>query len=148
MCLRESSYSDSDDDDSDGMPDDDDVDPDPPLFVDDVNPDPPLFVPFAGVNHDANAGENCEGIAIEAHEPVPVADEGEDEDQDVGPEPEPMEMANEDEDEDDDDKEAKRMDDRYGPRTSEYNLRPRRPSNYAHLHATMEYIVMTQHTLK
>ena len=60
-----------------------------------------------------------------------------------------MEMATVEtnKDEDDDNTEAKQMDDQYGPRTSEYNLRPRRPSNYAHLHATMEYIVMTQHTL-
>jgi hypothetical protein len=36
----------------------------------------------------------------------------------------------------------------YGERTGAYNLRPRRPRDYSHLHTTMEDIVMTQHTIK
>lgn len=40
------------------------------------------------------------------------------------------------------------MNQRYGERLGAYNLRPRRPRDYSHLHTTMENIVMTQHTLK
>jgi hypothetical protein len=40
------------------------------------------------------------------------------------------------------------MDAKYGPRQSEYDLRPRRPRNYSHLHATLEGIAMTQHSMK
>ena len=39
------------------------------------------------------------------------------------------------------------MDQRYGPRTSEYNLRPRREPDFGHLHTTSEQIVMTQHSV-
>lgn len=40
------------------------------------------------------------------------------------------------------------MDARYGPRTSDHNLRPRRPRDYSHLHTVLEHTVMTQHNLK
>ena len=40
------------------------------------------------------------------------------------------------------------MDDTYGPRNHEYNLRPRRPRDYSHLHTTLESTVMTQYSLK
>jgi Reverse transcriptase (RNA-dependent DNA polymerase) len=40
------------------------------------------------------------------------------------------------------------MDLRYGTRNSEYNLRPRRPQNYSHLHGTLGHICMTQYNLK
>ena len=40
------------------------------------------------------------------------------------------------------------MDTKYGNRTSQYELRPRRPHDYSHLHTTFESIVMTQHNMK
>jgi Reverse transcriptase (RNA-dependent DNA polymerase)/Zinc knuckle len=40
------------------------------------------------------------------------------------------------------------MDLRYGTRNSEYNLRPRRPRDYSHLHGTLGHICMTQYNLK
>jgi hypothetical protein len=43
---------------------------------------------------------------------------------------------------------GQQMDQRYGQRTGAYDLRPRRPRDYSHLHTTLEDIVMTQHTLK
>ena len=59
-----------------------------------------------------------------------------------------------------DDKEADNidndMDTKYGPRTQQYNLRPRKPRDYGHLHATtdgnlnatLESIAMTQHGMR
>jgi hypothetical protein len=43
---------------------------------------------------------------------------------------------------------AQAMDEKYGARTGRYGLRPRRPRDYGHLHATLESIVMTQMNLK
>jgi hypothetical protein len=40
------------------------------------------------------------------------------------------------------------MDEQYGIRTGAYNLRPRKPRDYSHLHATLEETVMTQHSMK
>ena len=37
---------------------------------------------------------------------------------------------------------------RYGPRNDHYDLRPRRPRDYSHLHATIDHICMTQYNLK
>ena len=39
------------------------------------------------------------------------------------------------------------MDERYGPRSATYNLRPRKPRDYSHLHATLKQIAMTQYSL-
>jgi hypothetical protein len=40
------------------------------------------------------------------------------------------------------------FDDRYGPRTSVHNLKPRRPRDYSHLHTILEDTVMTQMLMK
>jgi hypothetical protein len=40
------------------------------------------------------------------------------------------------------------MDLRYGSRTSHYDLRPYKPRDYSHLHATLEHIALTQYYLK
>ena len=40
------------------------------------------------------------------------------------------------------------MNARYGKCNGAYNLRPRRPRDYYHLHATLESIVMSQHLIK
>jgi hypothetical protein len=40
------------------------------------------------------------------------------------------------------------MEHQYGPRNNEYDLRPRRPRDYSHLHATLEHTVMTQYSMK
>jgi hypothetical protein len=40
------------------------------------------------------------------------------------------------------------MTDTYGERSEEHNLRPRRPRDYSHPHATLEGIAMTQHSVK
>jgi len=40
------------------------------------------------------------------------------------------------------------MNERYGERSGTYNLRARKPRDYGHLHATLEHIVMTQHSIK
>jgi hypothetical protein len=40
------------------------------------------------------------------------------------------------------------MGDLYGARNSDYGLRPRRPRDYSHLHATLEHTVMTQYSMK
>jgi hypothetical protein len=37
---------------------------------------------------------------------------------------------------------------RYGACSGRYDLRPRRPRDYSHLHATMHHICMTQYNLK
>jgi hypothetical protein len=47
--------------------------------------------------------------------------------------------------EDDDEDHEIEANSRYGKRTEEHNLRPRRPRNYGHLHTTLEHVVMTQH---
>ena len=36
---------------------------------------------------------------------------------------------------------------KYGPRTAQHNLRPRKPRDYGHMHATLASIVMTQHSV-
>jgi hypothetical protein len=36
----------------------------------------------------------------------------------------------------------------YGMRTNAQNLRPRRPRDYGHLHATLEGAILSQHSLK
>ena len=41
----------------------------------------------------------------------------------------------------------KDMDTKYGARSGKYELRARRPRDYAHLHATLESIVMTQYSM-
>ena len=40
------------------------------------------------------------------------------------------------------------MDLQYGPRSGNYDLRPRRPRDDSHLHATMDHICLTQYNLK
>ena len=40
------------------------------------------------------------------------------------------------------------IDETYGARSGKYDLRPRRPRDYAHMHATLESTVMTQHNIK
>jgi recombination DNA repair RAD52 pathway protein len=40
------------------------------------------------------------------------------------------------------------MDEQYGPRSNAYNLRPRKPREYSHLHAVLEETVVTQHFMK
>ena len=40
------------------------------------------------------------------------------------------------------------MDQAYGARNSGYDLRPRRPRDYSHMHTTLESIVMTQYNIK
>ena len=40
------------------------------------------------------------------------------------------------------------MDQQYGQRTAAYNLRPRKPRDYGHIHATLEDTVMTQMSMK
>ena len=40
------------------------------------------------------------------------------------------------------------MDAKYGTRSSGYELRPRRPWDYSHMHTTLENTVMTQHNMK
>ncbi|KAI2491389.1 Reverse transcriptase (RNA-dependent DNA polymerase) [Fragilaria crotonensis] len=40
------------------------------------------------------------------------------------------------------------MDEAYGPRNSEYNLRPRKPRDYGHIHTILESTAMTQHSVK
>ncbi len=60
--------------------------------------------------------------------------------------PEPDENIENEENEEDNIAQA--MDEKYGARTGAYGLRPRRPRDYDHLHATLESIVMTQMNLK
>ena len=40
------------------------------------------------------------------------------------------------------------MDERYGHRSGHYDLRPRKPRDYSHMHATLEHIALTQYNLK
>jgi hypothetical protein len=40
------------------------------------------------------------------------------------------------------------MDLRYGKRMTLHNLHPRRPQDYGHLHATLEGIMLLQHSMK
>lgn len=40
------------------------------------------------------------------------------------------------------------MDDVYGPRTGQYNLRPRKPRDFSHLHTALEATCMTQYSVK
>lgn len=39
------------------------------------------------------------------------------------------------------------MDTKYGERGGQYNLRPRKPRDYGHLHTTLEYTCMTQYSI-
>jgi hypothetical protein len=55
---------------------------------------------------------------------------------------------NDDDDNNDDSDDEQKMNKLYGPRTSAYDLRPRRPHDYGHLHTTLDGIMMTQHSLK
>jgi hypothetical protein len=55
---------------------------------------------------------------------------------------------NDDDDNNDDSDDEQKMNKLYGPRTSAYDLRPRRPRDYGHLHTTLDGIMMTQHSLK
>ena len=59
-----------------------------------------------------------------------------------------VEIAAERQDDTDDLPLGQEMDEKYGPRTGEYELRPRRPRDYCHLHTTLESTVMTQHNMK
>jgi hypothetical protein len=43
---------------------------------------------------------------------------------------------------------AEQMDLRYGPRTSHYDLRARRPRVYGHLHAVLQHTTFTQYSFK
>jgi len=40
-----------------------------------------------------------------------------------------------------------KMNTRYGTRTEEHNLRPRKPRDYGHIHTTLEHTCMTQHSV-
>jgi hypothetical protein len=40
------------------------------------------------------------------------------------------------------------MNELYGERTAAYNLRPQKPRDYGHIHATLEHTVMTQMNMK
>ncbi len=40
------------------------------------------------------------------------------------------------------------MNEQYGERTAAYNLRPRKPRDFGHIHATLEHTVMTQMNIK
>ena len=40
------------------------------------------------------------------------------------------------------------MDQQYGERTAAYNLRPRKPRDYGHMHTTLEHTMMTQFSMK
>jgi hypothetical protein len=40
------------------------------------------------------------------------------------------------------------MDAKYGTHTNAYQLRPRKPRDYGHLHATLEHTAMTQYNMK
>lgn len=40
------------------------------------------------------------------------------------------------------------MNEQYGERTTAYNLRPRKPRDYGHIHATLEHTVMTQMNMR
>jgi hypothetical protein len=61
---------------------------------------------------------------------------------------EQVEIAAELQDDTDDLPLDQEMDNKYGPRTGEYELRPRRPRDYSHLHTTLEGTVMTQLNMK
>ena len=49
---------------------------------------------------------------------------------------------------DDDGTDLVNLDNIYGPRTTAYNLRPRRPRDYSHLHINLEETCMTQFSVK
>jgi hypothetical protein len=40
------------------------------------------------------------------------------------------------------------METKYGTLNNQHNLQPRKPRNYGHMHATLESIFMTQHSVK
>jgi hypothetical protein len=86
----------------------------------------------------------------DAEPPAGTANSDDNTDEDTVGANENDETANEnDEDEDDETNEIEQvMNAKYGPRQSKYDLRPRRPRNYSHLHATREGIAMTQHSIK
>jgi hypothetical protein len=43
---------------------------------------------------------------------------------------------------------AQQMDERYGPRNNNYNLRPRHARDYSHLHTVFTSTILTQHSMK
>jgi hypothetical protein len=98
---------------------------------------------YDGINPDEQQGDNQRDNKNESDdEQQPAAeptnnDEGNDEQQVA----EPMNDAEHNEN-------IQQLDERYGARTTAYNLRPRRPRDYGHLHTTLESVMMTQHSLK
>ena len=116
----------------------DDVNDMPP-DVDNVDVDDMPMPPMIARNND-NDVENAELAAAE----------------NVGNDVENAELAAEnlevvDEDENADDAPVNVedvMDIKYGTRLGNYNLRARKPRDYSHIHATLESIVMTQHSVR
>jgi Reverse transcriptase (RNA-dependent DNA polymerase) len=145
-------YADADDDD-DG--DDGDGNDNQPVNVYDI--------PIAGVylnnNDDNNDGVNPnedddeDQIEVLQNEPVnenivnenivEILDNAVEDELMVDPDLPPMADEEENEEEIEND-----MNIRYGPRTENYDLRPRRPRDYGHLHATLESTTMTQYSMK
>jgi hypothetical protein len=151
-----------DDDDAD----DDSYDPDDDPETDDDDDDDHLLDDddhaIAGVyNHDnQNANNNHnqnqnQDISDDESDNEPSEDESS---VDIEQNETENENGNEDEDENQNQNEndttalteetAQGMDDKYGARTQDHNLRPRKPRDYRHLHAILEGTAMTQHSVK
>ena len=138
------------DDSSDGDPDDDDN-----QHIDIAGVHHPA-ANIAGVDHENNDNDNGENDDNNAN--AEVADDVEvakDADQEHGEaeagnqEAEGTEAANQDETNTDTPQLIEQeMEEKYGQRTGQYALQPRRPRDYNHLHATLASTVMTQHSMK
>jgi hypothetical protein len=113
--------------------------------VDDKSEIPHLDIPMNDYVEDGNMLENMETIEndekmneteimVENHEPTETEDY----------ENKQSLIFNENENTDFE----RKMESRYGPRTNNYDLRPRRLRDYSHLHATVDHLTLTQYSLK
>jgi hypothetical protein len=124
----------------------------------DATIDPP---PAPAANFPAMAGELAGVLELELAHDAPIAgvydaeppvgtannDNNSDGDSTVGAN-ENDETANENDEDDETNEIEKVMNAKYGPLQSKYDLLPRRPWEYSHLHVTLEGIAMTQHSMK
>jgi hypothetical protein len=147
---------------------DSDSDDDDDLSTDDQDNDgndeyPPdnLDMPIAGVVDD-NENE-AEGVLEEEHdEPAPeeeeldiygpaaISDDEDDETAGVDPDDDTTVVEDDNENVETTGVETveEEMDNQYGRRTHEHQLRPRRPRDYEHMHTQLENVMMTQYSIK
>ena len=125
------------------------------------NENAPNFEQLPGVPDNNPAGEPAKdqhaGVPVEVVQPPPGVPPADQPAEEILPLVQPAPLPNDNNHDEGDpvygnlvvpDVEAK-MTERYGPpRGNRYQLRPRKPQDYGHLHTVLAHTVMTQHSLK